>query len=226
MPTVKKGWATCSAKINRMITTYIFDLDDTLIPSDGRTARAYGFLAEAGADKAKQSEAGRRLWQEVAGGRLSMEEKLRREALAGGVSDEVAERFVAMMHEFEPAYEDALPLLERLVSEGRRLAIISNGPPGDHQRAKLRTAGLDRFFGDFVFISCEVGVEKPDPRIFQHALRVLGVRPEEAVYVGDKAEHDAGAAVAAGLHGVWVDRRGIVAPVPPGVRRITSLSEL
>lgn len=209
-----------------MITIYIFDLDDTLIPSDERTARAMALVAEAGGERAKVSAAAAVLWQEVAAGRLTMEEKWRQEALAGGVSAEVAERFAAILGAFEEAYDDALPLLERLTAEGHRLAIISNGPPGDHQRAKLRRAGLDRFFGDAVFISCEVGCEKPDPRIFHHALQALGVTAAEALYVGDKPEHDAGAAVKAGLHGVWIDRRNSPAPAPTGVRRITTLAEL
>lgn len=95
-----------------------------------------------------------------------------------------------------------------------------------YQRAKLRTARLDRFFGEFVFISSEVGAAKPDAHIFHHALQVLGSRPEEALYVGDKADHDAAAAVAAGMLGIWIDRRGSEGRVPPGVRRITTLADL
>lgn len=209
-----------------MITTYIFDLDDTLIPSEERAARARTLLAEAGADFTKLRLAGDPLWLEVVAGRLTLEEKWYKEALASGVSAAIADRYVAVLTDFEPAYADARPLLEKLVARGHRLAIISNGPPGDHQRAKLRKAELDGFFGEFVFISSEVGAEKPDARIFHHALSRLGVRPQEALYVGDKAEHDAGAAAAAGLHGVWIDRRNTSKAAPAGVRKIISLAEL
>ncbi|MFZ5827138.1 MAG: HAD family hydrolase [Bacillota bacterium] len=209
-----------------MITTYIFDLDDTLIPYDPREQRAYALLAAAGADTERTRAMNLSLWPEVAIGRLPIEEKWRREALAGGVAAEVAERFVAALVDFDPAYEDALPVLERLAAAGTRLAIITNGPPGDHQRAKLRKTGLDRFFGDFVFISSEVGAAKPDPRIFHHALEALGVTPAESLYVGDKAEHDAAAAAAVGMQGVWLDRRGSSSPAPAGVRRITTLTQL
>lgn len=209
-----------------MITTYIFDLDDTLVPYDPRERRAYDLLAGAGADRERMMTANLALWPEVAIGRLCIEEKWRQEALAGGVAPAAAERFVAAMVDFDPAYPDALPLLERLAEAGHRLAIITNGPPGDHQRAKLRRAGLDRFFGEAVFISSEVGAAKPDPRIFQHTLAALGARPEESLYVGDKPEHDAAAAAAVGLHGVWIDRTGSASPAPAGVRRITSLAEL
>lgn len=222
----EKEFKLFSANITIMINTYIFDLDDTLIPYRPRDGRAYALLREAGADHAAMMATSHALWPEVDGGRLTIEEKWRREALAGGVSLEVAERFVAAMIDFDPAYDDALPLLKRLAAAGHRLAVISNGPPGEHQRAKLRRAGLDRFFGDLVFISSEVGAAKPDPRIFHHGLQVLGARPEEALYVGDKALHDAAAAAVVGMQGVWIDRLDSQDPVPPGVRRITTLADL
>jgi len=209
-----------------MITTYIFDLDDTLIPYDPREARAYALLREAGADTARMTATDHSLWPEVALGRLPIEEKWYQEALSGGISVDVAKRFVAAMTAFDPAYDDALPLLQRLAAARHTLAVITNGPPGEHQRAKLRRAGLDRFFGDRVFISSEVGAAKPDARIFHHALHALGARPEQALYVGDKPEHDAAAAAAVGMHGVWIDRSGGTAPPPPGVRRITTLADL
>ncbi len=209
-----------------MITTYIFDLDDTLIPYGPREDRAYALLRQGGVDIAQAMTANLSLWPQVAIGRLAIEEKWYQEALAGGASGDLAERFVTAMVDFDPAYDDALPVLERLVAGGHRLAVITNGPPGEHQRAKLRQAGLDRFFGDWFFISSEVGAAKPDPRIFLHALQAMGAMPEEALYVGDKSEHDAAAATAVGMQGVWIDRLGSREPVPAGVRRITTLADL
>ena len=49
-------------------------------------------------------------------------------------------------------------------------------------------------------ISSEVGVEKPEPRIFAWALSQLGVPPSEALHAGDHPEHDWRGAEAAGLH--------------------------
>lgn len=209
-----------------MITTYVFDLDGTLVASEDRERRAFALLAAAGAEMERVRTASRALWPEVCASRIHIDEKFRQEALAGGVSAAAAEQFVAVMNESVPAYADALPVLERLAGAGYRLAVITNGPPGDHQRAKLRSAGLDRFFGEFVFISCEVGVAKPDPRIFHHALNALGSRPEEALFVGDSLEHDAAGAVGAGLQGLWIHRHGSDRALPAGVRRITTLAEI
>ncbi len=54
---------------------------------------------------------------------------------------------------------------------------------------------------DALTISAEVGVMKPDPAIFQHALDQLGVRPKEAVFVDDFPENIAGCE-AIGMHGI------------------------
>jgi putative hydrolase of the HAD superfamily len=58
-------------------------------------------------------------------------------------------------------------------------------------------------------VSGEVGVGKPDPRIFDLALRLLGASPEEAVMVGDNPTRDVAGAKAAGVTAVWVNRAGL-----------------
>ena len=52
--------------------------------------------------------------------------------------------------------------------------------------------GLDRFVDHFV-LSFELGVQKPDPRIFTLALELLGVHASEALMVGDRPARDGGA---------------------------------
>jgi HAD superfamily hydrolase (TIGR01509 family) len=89
--------------------------------------------------------------------------------------------------------------LSRLRSSGIRLGIVSNSD-GRVEQA-LQAAGLRDYF-DVVIDSSLVGIEKPDPRIFQAALEALGVRPEEALYVGDLYEVDVVGARAAGIEAV------------------------
>jgi putative hydrolase of the HAD superfamily len=88
---------------------------------------------------------------------------------------------------------------------GARAAVISNSD--GHVRAILARLGLLAGL-DFVIDSSEVGVEKPDPRIFRIALDRAGVRPEEAAYVGDLHSVDVLGARAAGLRAVLVDPGG------------------
>ena len=69
-----------------------------------------------------------------------------------------------------------------------------------------------------------VGLSKPDPAIFRHALERLGVEPREAVFVGDSYAHDALAARAAGLAAVLIDPLDLhPEAVCPRIRRLGDL---
>ena len=84
-------------------------------------------------------------------------------------------------------YPDAEPVLKE-ARKTFRLALLTNGVP-DLQRSKLAGSGLEPYF-DAVVVSGEVGVGKPDPRLFALALDRLGVLPEEAVMVGNSLRSD------------------------------------
>jgi len=93
--------------------------------------------------------------------------------------------------------------LETLRDRGLLLAVVSNGD-GQAPR-RLEEAGLARFL-QVIIDSGNVGVEKPDPRIFHLALEKLGVPPDEAVHVGDFYDVDVLGARKAGLReGVLID---------------------
>jgi putative hydrolase of the HAD superfamily len=108
----------------------------------------------------------------------------------------------------------------------RPIGIVTNGPT-EVQRAKLELLEVDRLV-DFVLVSEEFGVAKPDPEIFREALRLAGVKPDEAIFVGDSVEFDMAGAQAAGIPTVWVNRdeRPWTEPGPPPSRQIRSLAEL
>lgn len=100
-------------------------------------------------------------------------------------------------------YDDAAYTLEQL-SGKYMLALLSNGP-SDGQRNKLRQCGLDKYFDpERIIVSGDYGIKKPDPRIFIIACEKLGVKPEEAVYVGDIYARDVLGAHRAGLTPVWI----------------------
>jgi putative hydrolase of the HAD superfamily len=84
----------------------------------------------------------------------------------------------------------------------RPVAVVSNGS-GRVQRMKLAQAGLLEVLPD-VFLSGEVGAEKPDPRIFQRALDRVGREPGEVLHVGDDPERDIVGAARLGLSTCWV----------------------
>jgi HAD superfamily hydrolase (TIGR01549 family) len=108
----------------------------------------------------------------------------------------------------------------------RPIGIVTNGPT-EVQHAKLELLGINDLV-DFVLVSEEFGVAKPDPEIFREALRLAGVRPEEAIFVGDSVEFDMAGAQGAGIPAVWVNRqkRPWTDPGPPPTRQIRSVADL
>lgn len=99
----------------------------------------------------------------------------------------------------------------------RGIGFISNGT-WKHQLAKLRVLGCDRWASEQdAFISDELGVAKPDPRIFLYACRKKNARPEQTLFVGDSYDIDVVGARAAGMPVVWLNRRG--RPMPAEVER-------
>lgn len=108
----------------------------------------------------------------------------------------------------------------------RTLGVITNGP-ADVQRAKSGLLNIDDLV-DFVIISGEFGVAKPDAEIFHEALRRAGVSAEEAVFVGDSPDLDMAGASAVGMRTVWVNRCGSPwnLPSPAPCREIQTLAQL
>lgn len=109
---------------------------------------------------------------------------------------------------------EALRVLGDLSRAGIRIAILSNWDL--RLRELFHRFALDRLFSALV-VSAEHGVDKPDPRIFEIACRVVGVAPREAIHVGDDAEKDVAGASHAGLVGLQYDDdrgwRGIEAEI-------------
>lgn len=102
-------------------------------------------------------------------------------------------------------YDDAMRCLDRLA--GRfRLAVISNFDR--RLRLVLEELGVAAKF-EQIFISSEIGCEKPHPGIFQQALDVMGVEAGRCLHVGDDPERDWAGAAAAGIAVFQVRRPGV-----------------
>jgi putative hydrolase of the HAD superfamily len=131
-----------------------------------------------------------------------------------GVAAEVAARFAHERRARQAAYPWSRDVLQQL--RGRhRLGMITNGAP-DLQRLKLAGAGLAGFF-DPLIVSGDLGVGKPEPAIFAHALERARATPEEAVMIGDSWQRDVLGALGAGIPAIWLTPRAAPPPaMPPG----------
>jgi HAD superfamily hydrolase (TIGR01549 family) len=97
-------------------------------------------------------------------------------------------------------------MLRDLHTRGYRLAIVSDGPVGNVENV-LRDYDLLDLFDAFA-ISEALGVEKPNPRIFIHALDRLGVAPEDygrTIMVGNNLSRDVRGANELGIVSVYLD---------------------
>ena len=120
------------------------------------------------------------------------------------------------------AYEDVTPCLSVLRGLGLRVAVLTNGDQMQ-QDEKLRRTGLHQQF-ESVMSSSALGAAKPSPEAFDRACERLAVEPGAVTYVGDRLDVDAQAASAAGLRGVWLDRRrGHPGDYLPTIHSLTDL---
>lgn len=100
-------------------------------------------------------------------------------------------------------YDDALPCLEGLVRSGHRLGLISNFERWLEEM--LVELEVGHHF-EVSVISGIVGVEKPDPAIYEAAVRSAGVRPGDAVHIGDSPTMDVAPAAEVGMTAILLDR--------------------
>lgn len=153
-----------------------------------------------------------RHWARVAAGETDFLGQRRdrvREFLSRAMEDAEADAwFAGHLFHFESAWQlfpDVLPVLDRLAPAYRH-AVLSNSSTG-HQHRKLTALGIrDRF--EAMVCAVELGISKPEAGAFHAACEALALEPHEVAYVGDEPDIDASGAVAAGLTGIWLDRRG------------------
>ena len=118
---------------------------------------------------------------------------------------DAAARSIAAWHEFVTLDPTVPALLERF---GARvpLALISNFDHPPHIHRMLDALDIRKRFAN-VTVSADVGVAKPDPRIFEGALADTGLDPSRVAYVGD-TDDDMTAAAAAGMMPILIRRGG------------------
>lgn len=124
---------------------------------------------------------------------------------AHGVDDAALKARLMALYLTLDAYPDVAACLETLRAAGLATAILSNGEP-EMLDAAVTSAGLTALF-DAVLSVEEVGIFKPDPRVYQLAVDRLQVRPERICFVSTNAWDAAGAAFF-GFRVAWLNRFG------------------
>jgi HAD superfamily hydrolase (TIGR01509 family) len=123
----------------------------------------------------------------------------------GLLSRERVERCLAVFHDYRPGSLSLYPGVDQALQKLKiayHLAIVTDGHPG-MQRNKIEALGLGERVDSIVY-SAELSRSKPDPEVFYHALRVAGVSPQAAVFVGDHPVRDILGARRAGMRAIRV----------------------
>jgi putative hydrolase of the HAD superfamily len=213
-----------------MKSAALFDLGNTLVAYYERAefpavlaesiGEAKACLARRGSLSVADDVIGRRVAQEdyeaedfrvrPLEGRLSRIFGLNDSAEPGDLVADLCRCFLRPVFARAQVYGDSVPALQALRGRGLKTAVVSNTPwgsPADLWREELERLGLAEHLDAAVFCR-DAGWRKPDRRIFERALRVLGVAADEALFVGDDPRWDSVGAAAAGMDAVLIDRGG------------------
>ena len=94
-----------------------------------------------------------------------------------------------------------LGILQELAASGRYLLGCLNNEAREPNEHRFEKFGLRQYF-DVALSSCYLGLRKPKPQMYRHALDILGRRPERILFIDDRAEN-AAAGAAAGMKSMW-----------------------
>jgi putative hydrolase of the HAD superfamily len=227
------------------VAAVLLDIDDTLL--DTRTAFfaairsvASTWLSHLGDDR--YDEVALRWIADVGGhfrtytrGEISITEQRRRRVadlqttFGGPDLDEAA--FAAWDAAYGAAFrsswrlhDDVLPFLDAVEAAGRPVGALSNSSRALSVEKLARLGLTERL--PLLASPDDLGFGKPDPRVFALACQRLGSSPGSTAYVGDELDVDAQAATAAGLQGIWLDRRGAAVGAVTGAQRATDLVQV
>lgn len=212
-----------------MIKHIFFDLDHTIWDFDRNAKETLLELYEVhqlktlglhSADEfiERYTENNHQLWAKYHLGEINKEtlraERFRKTFLEMGVKPDL------VPHQFEDDYVNTSPTKTNLFEGAEQvlaylqqkytLHIISNGFK-ETTLTKMRVSGLNPYFTNII-ISEDVGVNKPNPTIFQYALDKAGAQKEESIMIGDSLEADIRGAQDFGIKAIFFNPLNITQP--------------
>ena len=134
------------------------------------------------------------------GGERRLGDKAIRQEVAA-LAEQLSEDFLNMTTARFSLLEGAEELV-RYLAKKYPLTVVTNGF-GEVQYEKFDKSGLRDCFAHIV-LSEEVGCQKPNPRIFEEALRMNGLQAEDVVMIGDSWNSDIQGAINAGIDQIWI----------------------
>lgn len=123
---------------------------------------------------------------------------------AGDLAMKLDPAYLSLMAANCVAFDGATDLLQSMRRRGLKIGILSNGFT-EVQYDKIANCGLADLV-DSVVLSDEIGINKPDRRLFDHALKKASTTADESLMIGDNPATDIAGAINAGWRAILVDR--------------------
>ena len=154
-------------------------------------------------------------------GRLADTFKALEYPFSKGLVNQLSDDYIAHLTSFNHLFENTVPILQYLQPK-YNLHIITNGFK-EVQYGKLEKAKINHFFKT-VTNSEMVGVKKPHPKIFNHALEQASAQPQQSIMIGDNYEADILGALNMGFDAICFNYHKL--EIDAAVKQIDNLIEL
>lgn len=198
----------------------IFDMYETLVTLwHSEPYMGHEISADAGIEEGKFREIWDTTDDERACGFLNFEEVIERILRVNGrYSEELCEELIRKRKEskvdaFNHLHSDIIPMLESLKNEGIKIGLITNC--FNEEKEAIINSDIYKYF-DVVCMSCELGMKKPDRRIFEMCISKLEVNPEDCLYCGDGGSRELEVAKEMNMspiQALWYLKPGVGQPV-------------
>ena len=204
-----------------MIKAVIFDMYETLITHYHEQGPLY-FSKEMSEDARIPLERFQAIWRgtekERSTGLLSLEGVIERILKENNCYSEevfqtiIHKRILIAENPYSHLHPEILPMLAKLKENGLKIGLISNC--FSEEAEVIRRSSIFPYF-DAVCLSYELGVQKPDAKIFEKCVEMLQVKPEECIYIGDGGSNELEASKAFGMtamQATWYLKEGTFQP--------------
>jgi len=201
----------------RELDAVLFDIDDTLCPTTAFAARARHNAVRAMLDaglRAGEEQVYRELEEVIAEFSSNYEHhfdklllRLDHRAVEGLNPALVVAAAVAAYHDTKfrelAPYPGVRELFARLADSGVRVGIVTHGLTAKQAEKLVRLGLVPYIDAAAIFISDQIGVAKPNPKLYLAALKALELAPARVMYVGDNPRNDIAPPKSLGMRTCW-----------------------
>ena len=218
--------------------TLLFDIDDTLLDFDANENQALARLfASLGIEltpqvKAEYKAFNQSLWKKLELGQISRDELMAhrfatffKEHFNLNVGNELNKRYLGYLAEGHQEISGAKQLLQNLQLAGHELYVVTNGVKFVQEK-RIADAKLRPYFKN-IYISEEIGYQKPARQFFKHVFADIGkVDLDKTAIIGDSLSSDIKGAVNSGISSIWFNPKQVKAKGITPNYQVTSLTEI